>query len=87
MHFQVLKQTSVCKFSTQLTINEEIKMSTTMYGSAIQEAIASGDLAKMKAVAKAAEEKVKEEGDVAAALEALKIEIAKAEAALRRGGK
>jgi len=49
------------------------------YGVAIQEAAASGDLAQMKAAAKLAEAHVKEHGNVAAALEALKIEIAKLE--------
>jgi hypothetical protein len=50
------------------------------YGVAIQQAIASGDVAKMKAVAKQAEQHVKDYGNVPAALEALKIEIAKLEA-------
>jgi hypothetical protein len=49
------------------------------YGVAIQQAIASGDIAKMKAVAKQAEQHVKDYGNVPAALEALKIEIAKLE--------
>jgi hypothetical protein len=49
------------------------------YGVAIQQAVASGDLAKMKAVAKEAEEHLKEAGNVSAALEALKIEISKLE--------
>lgn len=52
------------------------------YGTAIQEAVASGDLGKMKAVAQEAEEHLKEYGNVSAALEALKLEIAKLE---RRG--
>ena len=47
------------------------------YGVAIQEAIASGDLARMQAVAKQAEEYLRETGNLPAALEALKIEIAK----------
>jgi hypothetical protein len=50
-----------------------------LYGVGIQEACASGDLARMKAVAKQAEEYLQEAGDVSAALEALKIEIAKLE--------
>jgi hypothetical protein len=49
------------------------------YGVAIQQAIASGDVAQMKAVAKQAEQHVKDYGNVPAALEALKIEIAKLE--------
>jgi hypothetical protein len=50
------------------------------YGTAIQQAVASGDLQKMKAAAKDAETYVGQHGNVSAALEALKIEIAKAEA-------
>lgn len=50
------------------------------YGHAIQQAIASGDVAAMKSVAATAETYLKEYGDVAAALEILKLEIAKAEA-------
>jgi hypothetical protein len=50
------------------------------YGVAIQEAVASGELARMKQAAKLAEAHVKEHGNVAAALEALKIEIAKLQA-------
>jgi len=49
------------------------------YGEAIQQAVASGDLAKMKAVAKDAEAFVAKWGNVPAALEALKLEIAKLE--------
>lgn len=47
------------------------------YGLAIQQAIASGDVAQMKAVAKQAEQHLKDYGNVPAALEALRIEIAK----------
>lgn len=50
------------------------------YGVAIQEAVASGDLARMKQVAQQAEEFVARWGNIPAALEALKLEIAKAEA-------
>lgn len=49
------------------------------YGTAIHQAIASGDLAKMKAMASEAEHHLKEFGNVSAALEHLKIEIAKLE--------
>jgi Domain of unknown function (DUF1843) len=49
------------------------------YGTGIQEAIARGDLAAMKQVAADAERHLKETGDVRAALEYLKIEIAKLE--------
>jgi hypothetical protein len=52
-------------------------MAVPPYGVAIQEAVASGDLAKMKAVARQAEEHIKEVGNVSAAYEALKIEIAR----------
>ena len=47
------------------------------YGAAIQQAVASGNLKNMKAVAKAAEQHLKEHGDVRSALAHLKIEIAK----------
>lgn len=53
------------------------------YGEAIQQAVATGDLARMKAVARDAEQFVAQWGNVPAALEALKLEIAKLEA---RGG-
>jgi hypothetical protein len=49
------------------------------YGVAIQQAIAKGDLENMKQVAAAAEQHLQQTGDVRAALEALKIEIAKHE--------
>lgn len=50
-----------------------------LYGVAIHEAVASGDLEKMKAVARQADEYLREAGNVPAALELLKIEIAKLE--------
>ena len=53
------------------------------YGCAIQQAIATGDLVKMKAVAAQAQQFLTEHGDVAAALEVLKIEIARLEARSR----
>jgi uncharacterized protein DUF1843 len=49
------------------------------YGPPIQEAIAKGDLAKMKQLATEAEQHLAQVGDVSAALEYLKIEIAKHE--------
>jgi hypothetical protein len=55
------------------------------YGPAIQDAVASGDLAKMKAVARQAERFVAEFGDIPASLEALKLEIAKLERAPKKG--
>jgi phage shock protein A len=51
-----------------------------MYGPPILGAIAKGDLAEMKALAKEAEQYLHHYGDVSAALEALKVEIAKLEA-------
>jgi hypothetical protein len=50
------------------------------YGVAIQQAVASGDLQQMKAAATLAEKYLSDHGNIAAALEALKIEIQKAEA-------
>lgn len=50
-----------------------------LYGVAIQEAVASGDLARMREVARQAEEHLRQAGNVSAALEALKLEIAKVE--------
>jgi hypothetical protein len=49
------------------------------YGPPIQQAIAKGDLAQMKQLAAETERYLQEAGDVSAALEALKIAIAKAE--------
>jgi hypothetical protein len=54
-------------------------MAVPPYGQAIHQAVASGDLAQMKAVEKHAEEYLKEWGDVRSALELLKAEIAKRE--------
>ena len=51
-----------------------------LYAVPIQQAAASGDLQRMKAIVQQAEEWLKETGDVSAALEALKLEIAKLEA-------
>ena len=50
-----------------------------LYGVTICEAVASGDLARMKEVARQAEAHVHEWGNVPAALEALKLEISKAQ--------
>lgn len=50
-----------------------------LYGVTICNAAASGDLEQMKKVAAQAEEHIQEYGNVPAALEALKIEIAKTE--------
>lgn len=51
------------------------------YGVSIQQAIASGDLAQMKAAADNAAKYLAEHGDIQTSLEALKIEIAKLERA------
>ena len=50
-----------------------------MYAVAIGDAIAGGELDKMKEVAQQAEEHLSQTGNVSAALELLKVEIAKAE--------
>jgi hypothetical protein len=49
------------------------------YGPPIYQAIAKGDIAEMKKLAANAERWLAEHGDVSAALEALKVEIARAE--------
>ena len=59
-------------------------MSVPPYGVVIRDAVASGDLARMKEAARAAEAYLEEWGNVPASLEALKIEIARLEAR-RRG--
>lgn len=51
-----------------------------LYGPPIHLAITKGDLAEMKALAKEAEQYLHQYGDISAALEALKVEIAKLEA-------
>ena len=50
-----------------------------LYGVVIHEAICSGDIHRMKQVAKEAEQYLQQAGDLPTALQALKIEIAKAE--------
>ena len=50
-----------------------------LYGVTISECVASGDLKRMKEVARQAEEHVREWGNVPAALEALKLEISRVE--------
>ena len=54
-------------------------MAALLYGPMILEAAASGDLAMMKKVAQEAEEHLRKHGHVVAALEALRLEISKAE--------
>jgi hypothetical protein len=51
-----------------------------LYAVTIHHCIAKGDLGKMKEVCARAEKELGEQGDVRAALEVLKTEIAKAEA-------
>ena len=53
--------------------------SITPYGVGIREAVTSGDLDRMRQTQKQAEQYLAESGDVSAALEALKLEIAKLE--------
>jgi hypothetical protein len=55
-------------------------MAVVLYGVPILEAIAKGDLKRMKQLATEAEAHLKQVGDVRTALEVLKIEIAKASA-------
>ena len=52
-------------------------MSMVMYGVAIHEAIASGDRTKMREVARQAQAYLAQHGDLAAAIEILKSELAK----------
>jgi hypothetical protein len=59
-------------------------MTVVAYGAGIQEAIAEGDLKKMKAMLKVASANLKEYGNLAAAIEVLKIEIAKLELQRKR---
>lgn len=54
-------------------------MAHVLYGPPIHDAIAKGDLSKMKQLAAEAEKQLQEAGDVRAALEYLKIEIARLE--------
>jgi hypothetical protein len=56
-----------------------------LYAVPIQDAAASGDLDEMKALAERAERHLAADGDVAGALETLKAEIAKQEAAGSEG--
>ncbi len=50
-----------------------------LYGVVIHEAVCSGDIHRMKQVAQEAEQYLQQAGDLPAALQHLKIEIAKAE--------
>jgi hypothetical protein len=55
-------------------------MALVPYGPPIHDAIASGDLAKMKSLANETEEVLRQHGDAPTSLELLKVEIAKREA-------
>jgi hypothetical protein len=57
----------------------EDRVAVPLYAPPIYEAIAKGDLAKMKQLAAEAEQHLQRAGDLRAAHEALKIEIAKHE--------
>lgn len=50
------------------------------YGVAIHQAIAAGDLDRMRALVTETEDYLRKAGDVSAALELLKVEVARAEA-------
>jgi len=52
---------------------------TVLYGVAMRQAAASGDLSEMKRLAEQAEAQLAEQGDLRAALEVLRLEIAKLE--------
>jgi Domain of unknown function (DUF1843) len=58
---------------------EKERMAVPPYGPPIQQAIAKGDLARMKQLAVEAEQHLAQAGDVRSSLEVLKIEIAKLE--------
>jgi hypothetical protein len=60
-------------------VPEQKQAQIPLYAVTIHKSAASGDLAKMKNLAAEAEAHLKAHGDVSAALEALKIEIAKHE--------
>ena len=60
-------------------------MAVPLYAPPILEAIAQGDLARMKQLAVEAEAHLKQVGDVRAALEYLKIEIARASRGTKPG--
>ena len=66
--------------STEQATMMEAGMARLLYGPVLMEAAASGDLEEMERVAKEAEYYLREAGDVSAALEGLKLEIAKVKA-------
>jgi hypothetical protein len=59
--------------------------SAPVYGCAMRESIAKGDLDDMKALAEQAEQHIREHGNVPLVLEVLKTEIAKAQRSERSG--
>ena len=54
------------------------------YGPAITQAIAKGDLRQMKALVSVTEDKIRQSGNLSAALTLLKVEIAKLEYARKK---
>ena len=62
-------------------------MAALLYGDAMRDAIMKGDLRSMKALAVTAEKQLKASGNLPAALEILKSEIAKAEYAAKGSSK
>lgn len=60
-------------------MNKEHQHPITPYGVAIHQALAEGDLAKMKSLLIQAESLLNQQGNLAAAVELLKLEIAKLE--------
>ena len=60
--------------------SEHPNIPVVLYGVGIHQAAASGDLSRMKKIAAEAEAWLAKHGNIRAALEALKIEIAKLEA-------
>lgn len=61
-------------------------MTIFLYAGAMAEATASGDLEKMRELARQAEEHVQEYGNIPAALEVLRLEIARLERSQSAGG-
>lgn len=58
-------------------MSQEAQYPITPYGVAIHQAMSEGDLAKMKALLTQAEAILQQQGDLAAAVDVLKLEIAK----------
>lgn len=60
-------------------MSQEAQHPITPYGVAIHQAVSEGDLAKMKALLTQAETILQQQGNLAAAVDVLKLEIAKLE--------